>query len=77
MDKIFGVDLALYKFYAIKNGKKVASVNVIKYTKFGAYVEAKKNFPDHDSYDYEHIRFAKDGETVGVILTKNDKKRKI
>ena len=54
----------------------MATVKVIAFTKFEAYVDASKFFPAHDSYDYEHVRPAKDGEKQGVILEKNLLKRK-
>lgn len=75
-DKIFGVDLTLYRFHALRKGKKVASVSVFAHSKFDALIDAEKYFPDYDTYDYTHVRFANDGEVAGVVLSKNDKKRK-
>jgi len=75
--KIHGIDKSLYKFIALKDGKKVATIKVISYTKFQAYYDCVKYFPEHNGYTYEHIRFAGDDEECGPVLTKNDIKRKI
>lgn len=77
MMKIFGMDRALYKVYGLnKAGKRVGCVHVIAHTKFAAYEDAMAHLPRHEGYDYSHIRFAREGEMCGVVLKKNDRKRK-
>lgn len=76
MSRVYGSDRALYKVYALKNGNRVATMRTIAHTKLEAYYDCKPHFPEHDGFDYDHVRFAEDNEPVGVILSKNDKKRK-
>jgi len=73
--KIYGMDNALYKVYALRNGKRVGCVRVIDNTKFGAYVSAMPYLPKHDGYDYTHVRFAREDESCGVLMDKNTIKR--
>jgi len=44
--KIHGIDKSLYKFSALKDNKKVATIKVVAYTKFQAYYECVKYFPE-------------------------------
>lgn len=74
-EKIFGCNLAMYKVHALKNGNRIASMKSIAYTKLEAYYNVAEYFPKHDRFDYEHIRFAKEGETNGPVFEKNDMKR--
>ena len=74
MDKIFGVDKALYKVTALKDKKRVATMKVVAHSKLEAYYSCREYFPYHNGFDYDHIKFTYD--SVGVILEKNDLKRK-
>ena len=75
--RIPGIDRYLYNFHFLKNGKKIASIKTIAFTKFEALIDAQKLVNKKwDSYDYNHIRPANDNEENGVIITKNDLKRK-
>ena len=76
MEKILGIDKSLYKIIGIKNKKKVGTIKIIAHTKLEAYYGCKHLLPVHNKFDYEHIRFANDDEQCGVIIEKNDIKRK-
>ena len=72
-----GIDRFLYNFHFLKNGKKIVSIKTIAFTKFEALNDAEKYVSKKwDSYNYEHVRPATNEEKNGVIVTKNNLKRK-
>lgn len=73
MTKIHGVDRCLYKITALKNGKRVGSIKVIAYSKVDAYYSVTEFLPDHNTFEYKHLKFT--DEPCGIIIEKNDKKR--
>lgn len=75
---LIGIEKMLYKFQAFsRSGKKLATVYAVDYSKLGALLSCEPYFPKgYKTYQYDHVRPAKDSEAVGVIMNKNNKKRK-
>lgn len=71
-------ELFLYKVHALNvKGKRIASFMAIGASKFDVVTDCMRHFPkEYRLYDYEQIRPAKVDEVAGIILTKNDTKRK-
>lgn len=65
----------LYKVFAIKNGKTVATMKAIAFTRRDAYSLCEADFPLHNTWDASRIREA-ENQPIGVVYEKNDKKRK-
>lgn len=65
--KLHGVDKALYRIDALKNGKVISSKEVIAYTKLEAYYYAKPELPEHDNFDYTHLRWTTMYEPLGIF----------
>lgn len=73
---IYGIDKCLYKIIAFNHGKKVGNMKVIAHNKLEAYYYCKDFLPNHNNFEYHHIKFVDEETKCGPILEKNDLKRK-
>lgn len=66
----------LYKVRVFKGGKQIAVTKAVAWTRRDAYIDCGDRLPPHETWDAERIRNAKLNEKPGMILCKNDFKRK-